>query len=278
MKPPKQQYLFNPDGSKTHYVELEADLPQAGHRQPETLVLLHGLGADHAMWQPQMQPYASAGFHLLIPDLFGHGESSKCRHLCLADWHRQLNWLLAQKAIEQCTLIGVSMGGVIAQSFTVEHPHRVKALVIADSFGELRTITEKLLGFSQILGFSLFKVLGKKLLAKAMGLTYQAPYAQAARAYFEQVSLTADLDQLILARRAINRIDGLRQLQTVTVPAMVIVGAEFGQAFIRINRKIAEALPNAEFAVLTRSRDPSNLVNPIEFNQQVLRFLTQKLS
>ncbi|VEP17646.1 conserved hypothetical protein [Hyella patelloides LEGE 07179] len=260
--------LQNPNGSETYYKAF-------GDRNSTTLLLLHGIGANHAMWQPQIDKYIDEGYHLLLPDLFGHGRSSKLNHIDLADWHNQINWLLDHENLEKCTLIGVSMGGVIAQSFLVNHLDRIEKIVIADSFGELRTPKEKLLGFSQVIGFNLFKLLGKKMLAKGMSFTYTAPYAQAAKDYFGQVSLNVDFNQMILARKAINRIDVLGHLKDVTIPALVIVGADFGQSFIDINRKIANALPNSEFVILENSCDPSNLVNPIEFDRQVLDFLTR---
>lgn len=259
----------NPDSSTTYYLEL-------GDCSSETLLLLHGIGADHGMWQPQMQAYADAGFHVLIPDLFGHGQSSKLTTLQLSSWHNQINWLLAHLAIETCTIIGVSMGGVIAQSFVVNYPNVVTRLIVADSFGELRTPQEKLLGFSQIIGFNLFKLLGKQLLAKSICQTYRASYARIAQDYFGQVSLKADLQQLILARKAINRIDVLERLQTITVPALIIVGKDLGESFISINQKIANALPNSEFFILEQSMDPSNLVNPSGFDHQVLMFLNSE--
>ena len=256
----------NPDNSETYYVEL-------GDRSSETLLLLHGIGADHAMWQPQMQPYVNAGFHVLILDLFGHGQSSQLKSPQLSNWHNQIIWLLAHLNIKTCTVIGVSMGGVIAQSFVAEHPQRVTNLIVADSFGELRTPTEKLLGVTQIIGFRLFRLLGKRWLAKVMDHTYRAAYTQTARDYFCQVCLQADFDQLILSRKAINQIDALEQLKDVTIPALVMVGADLGKTFIQINQKIADALPNAMFVILEKSMDPSNLVNPTDFNNQVLMFL-----
>jgi pimeloyl-ACP methyl ester carboxylesterase len=258
--------LKHPDGTETFY-------ETRGDPASSTLLLLHGIGADHAMWQPQLDRYAHAGYRLLAPDLFGHGRSSKLNHIDLADWRRQLNWLLQANQVEKCTLIGASMGGVIAQSFVVNHPHLVEKLIITDSFGELKTVKEKLLGFSQVVGFHLFKLLGNKMLAKGMQATYKAAYAHAARDYFAQVSLTVDLNQMILARKAINRIDVLDDLKKLRLPALILVGAEFGRAFIETNRKIADALPNAKFIILEQSMDPSNLVNPVNFDKQVFKFL-----
>ena len=266
-----KQVLVNPDGSKTYFIELcngkQRDRPN------KTLLLLHGLGADHKMWQPQLRHYAEAGFHLLIPDLFGHGQSSNLKSAQLSEWHNQINWLLQHKAIDQCTLIGVSMGGVIAQSFATRFPQRVEGLVVVDSFGELHSAQEKLLGFSQVAGFALFRLLGHQQLVRAMDIIYRASYAEAARDYFREVSLTVDFRQLLLARRAINRIDVLDQLSEITAPALVMVGTDFGPRFVAINQKIADALPNAKFVVLQQSMDPSNLVNPVAFDRQVLQFL-----
>ena len=263
--------LNNPDGTQTYFEAV-------GDRSGKPILLLHGIGADHTMWHKQVRPYADAGYYLLMPDLFGHGCSSKLEHIDLSTWHKQLNWLLASQAVSSCYLIGVSMGGVIAQSFVTEYQAKVEKMVISDSFGELRTVKERLLGQAQLIGFYLFKVLGNRRLANTMRTAYKAAYAQEARDYFEQVSLQVDLTQMILARKAINQIDVLEKLKSVVTPTLVIVGADFGPAFIDINAKIANALPNAELVILEQAMDPSNLVNPIEFDRRVLQFLDTGLS
>ena len=261
--------LKNPDGTQTYY-------KQFGWKSPTspTLLLLHGIGADSDMWEPQMHKYSTLGYQVLVPDLFGHGLSSKLNNINLSDWVNQIHWLLEHKKVEKCILIGVSMGGVIAQSFVVANPHMVEKIIIADSFGELSTFKEKILGFSAVVGFNIFKILGKKILSQGMRSTYKEEYAGLAQDYFERVSLNVDLNQMILARKAINRINFLDKLKSITIPALVIVGADFGKSFIEINRKIADSFPNSKFVILEKSIDPSNIVNPIEFDKQVLRFLT----
>ncbi|MEL6603948.1 MAG: alpha/beta hydrolase [Cyanobacteria bacterium J06614_10] len=270
--------LQHPDGSETFYKAV-------GNNPNRTLLLMHGIGADHTMWYPQMDAFAAAGFHVLAPDLFGHGCSSKLGTQIspanLASWHRQINWLLEHHNIAKCVLIGVSMGGVIAQSFVVNYSHKVSQLIVADTFGELRTVREKLLGFSATAGIAVFKAFGRErgrvLMKRAMKSTYKAPQAQLARAYFEAISTEIDLDQTLLARKAINRIDSLNKLKNVPIPALVLVGEDFGKAFVEINRKIATALPNATMVTIKNAMDPSNLTNPVEFNQQVLSFLAQPI-
>lgn len=244
-----------------------------GDENNPAIVLLHGIGADHTMWEPQKNFFSFADFFVITPDLLAHGKSSKVKTLSLLDWVVQLEDLLDHLDIHKVTLIGMSMGGVIAQFFAVTSPDRLERLVVSDSFGELKTLVEKFLGFSQVLGFRIFKLLGNQILSKGMASSYKADYAIFAKDYFQKVSLTVDLNQMVLARKAINKINVLEKLKSIKVPALVLVGSEFGKSFVAINKKIAVAL-RAKLVVIPNSMDPSNLVNPVAFNQIVLSFLS----
>lgn len=242
------------------------------------MILLHGIGADHNMWKPQMEEFAESGYYLLIPDLLGHGSSAKADTLTLEDWHDQINDLVEEKHLEEFILVGVSMGGVIAQSYVVNHPDKVRGLVLSDTFAEVNSFKEKLPAISHLAGLYLYKLLGHKVLAKSMKSTYKATFAKDAQDYFIQVSNQADFDQLILARKAINKIDVLDRLKDLDIPSLVLVGDQFGDWFIDINRKISKAIEGSQFVILKKAMDPSNLVNPEDFNTEVLKFLENQFN
>jgi pimeloyl-ACP methyl ester carboxylesterase len=65
----------------------------------------------------------------------------------------------------------------------------------------------------------------------------------------------------------------LDQLRNLHIPALIMVGDQFGQWFVKINRKIAAALQESKSVILEEAMDPSNLVNPVDFNREVLLFL-----
>ena len=243
-----------------------------GNPNHKALVLLHGIGADNDMWINQKKIYSRNGYYVIALDLLCHGKSSKMSQISLDDWSNQIERLMDHLEINKATIIGVSMGGVIAQHFSITRTNRVTNLVISDSFAELKTFKEKMLGKSQVLGFKIFKVIGNKLLSKGMASTYKAEYAKNAKSYFEKVSLGADLDQIIISRKAINKADLLSQLAKLDIPCLIMVGRNFGKAFIDINQKIADAL-TVELIIIEESMDPSNLVNPQIFNYEVLNFL-----
>ncbi|MAT42600.1 MAG: hypothetical protein CL609_09680 [Anaerolineaceae bacterium] len=251
----------------------ETFIKEAGNSNNDAVILLHGIGADHQMWTPQIEAFAQDGYYILAPDLLGHGKSSKVNRLALCDWENQINEILVQLDIKKCSVIGVSMGGVIAQSFAIHYPDKINKLILTDTFGELKTFQEKALGFSQIIGFRIYKILGAKLLAKGMTSAYKAPFAKQAQDYFRRVSLDVDFDQLILARKAINQIDAIGKIDGDQLPTLVMVGDQFGSSFVELNRKIANGIQNSKFVVLKNAMDPSNLVNPTEFNRETLHFL-----
>lgn len=260
--------ILNSNAGINTYYETYGDI-----KNPPIL-LLHGIGADNNMWHPQKKILSEKGFYVIVPDLIGHGKSSKQDNITLSDWDNQIIDLLDFIDIERVSIIGVSMGGVIAQHFVVNHENRVKNIIISDSFGELKSFVEKALGFSQVIGFKIFNKLGNKYLVKGMMSTYKADYAVLAKEYFSKVCMEVDLDQMVLARKAINSIDVLNNLKKVQVPSLVMVGTEFGKTFINTNKKIANSL-NTKLILIQNSMDPSNLVNSDEFNKNVIEFLNK---
>jgi 3-oxoadipate enol-lactonase len=244
-----------------------------GDPENPTIVLIHGLGAESGSWINQSGFLADQGYYVLVPDMLGHGKSSNLGHDGLNEWNSQILDLLNNLKRSIAVVIGVSMGGVIAMNFTICYPSRVSALVVSDSFAELITPQEKLLGFSQILGFRVFKLLGRKLFAKGMAAAYPQKFADNAREYMFQQSLKSNFNELLKSRKAINSISAIDALGHVRVPSLVIVGSEFGDSFVKINQKIANALPGSKFVVLKQSMDPSPLVNPRAFNRNLSMFL-----
>src|SRR6056297_1097778 len=143
-----------------------------GDENNPAIVLLHGIGADHQMFSPQIEKYANNGYYIIAPDMRGHGESSKVEQLELSDFTYDLKEILNYLNVNKAIVIGVSMGGVIAQQFVVDYIDKVKKIIIVDSFGELNSIKEKLIGKMQVFGFKLFKYLPRKIGAYLFASAY----------------------------------------------------------------------------------------------------------
>jgi 3-oxoadipate enol-lactonase len=175
--------------------------------------------------------------------------------------------------LDSAVLLGVSMGGVIVQKFAVEHPDRAAAIILADTFGELATLGEKLAGLVQVWGFKLFQYLPGELAAKVVAASYEQ-YGSEVYGYFREVTAEADFDQLVLARKALNRIAIIDELRQVNIPALVLVG-DTASIMLEPARKLSEALPNASFQIIEGALDPSNMTGAEQFDEAVAAFLSR---
>jgi 3-oxoadipate enol-lactonase len=242
-----------------------------GYNNTKPIILLHGIGADHKMFCLQVEELTKNGFWVVTPDLRGHGNSAKVTNLELEDWARDIEGLLTHLNITKAVFLGVSMGGVICLDFACRYPERVAQLIISDSFAEVKTVLERFIGQAQVSGFQLFHYLPPSWAANLVSSTYKELSRQA-EAYFKEITLKSDFGQLALARRAINKINVLEKLNSLNIPALVIVGDKV-KFMIPINQKIAENFKQAEFEIIENAMDPSNLVKPEQFNRLLINFL-----
>lgn len=100
------------------------------------LVLLHGLGGEADDWALSMPALSRSGFRVYAIDLLGYGRSDRpdvdYSIALQADILRQF---MDRQHVERADLAGWSMGGWIALKFTLDHPERVRRLVLYDSAG-----------------------------------------------------------------------------------------------------------------------------------------------
>ncbi len=95
-----------------------------------TLVLLHGATLDHHAWAPQVEALQD-NHPLVTPDLRGHGESTgRFDFVAAVD---DIEELLAVLSAERVVLVGLSLGGNIAQELAGRSNPRVQAMVVADA-------------------------------------------------------------------------------------------------------------------------------------------------
>lgn len=113
---------------------LRLHLFEWGERGGPGLCLLHG-GAAHAHWFDLIAPAFADRFHVVALDQRGHGESEWPAPPAYTTQHfaGDIEGLLDALGWQRAVIVGHSMGGHNSMGFSAWHPHRVAALVIADS-------------------------------------------------------------------------------------------------------------------------------------------------
>ncbi|MBC7975814.1 MAG: alpha/beta hydrolase [Myxococcales bacterium] len=113
------------------------DVAPTGPANARTILLLHGKNFSAAYWAPTIAALAADGFRVIAPDQIGFGKSSKPAHYqfsfeALADNTRSL---LGALRIDRVTVIGHSMGGMLAIRFALMSKARTDRLVLVNPIG-----------------------------------------------------------------------------------------------------------------------------------------------
>lgn len=94
----------------------------------EPVVLIHGVGMQQAVWTPQVRGL-SGQCQVITYDMLGHGGSRiPPEDVTLADYAAQLAQLLDHLQITVATVVGHSMGALVALEFAIRYPQRTKRL------------------------------------------------------------------------------------------------------------------------------------------------------
>jgi pimeloyl-ACP methyl ester carboxylesterase len=103
----------------------------------EPIVLVHGLGGRSEDWVNLAPHLERAGYRVYTPDLLGFGQSEEPNNATysIAEQARLVVAFFDRVGLRQVDLAGWSMGGWIAQKVAVDHPERVRRLILMDSAG-----------------------------------------------------------------------------------------------------------------------------------------------
>jgi 3-oxoadipate enol-lactonase len=95
------------------------------------VLLLHGLGGDHTVWNAVI-PEISGSFRVLAPDLRGHGRSPSPEgsKFSFDELEADLLAYLDRAQVARAHLVGLSAGGFLSLRLALDHPDRVRSLAL----------------------------------------------------------------------------------------------------------------------------------------------------
>lgn len=118
-----------------------------GNDDKPTLLLIHG-GRDHAHSWDWVARVLRRDYHVVVPDLRGHGDSAWAIGGMYTLWDNVLDvtQLLEALGTFPVTIIGHSLGGAIALHYTGTYPANVKKLVAIEGMGPPQEILDRFQG------------------------------------------------------------------------------------------------------------------------------------
>ena len=260
------------DGTKLYY-------RTAGDGPP--LLLCNASFATHAHWSAQEEPLARR-FRVVTWDYRGHGRSDAppdAAQYSLTQVVEDLQAVHRAAAGDTPAYVGgLSVGGLIALSYVLAEPQRVRALLLFNTgpgfknpaaLAQWQSMLERTASRMEEVGLPRF-LEGRRAQAELLGLHPEAELGQAARAGI----LTSSVAGLTRFARHVagpvpNLVDRLAEIQ---VPSLVLAG-EHDMAFQRASQVLAAKLPRARRVVLAGAGHVLNLDQPEAFVREVERFV-----
>jgi epoxide hydrolase 4 len=115
---------------------IELHVIEAGRSDGEPILLLHGFPEFWWAWRNQISVLAEAGFHVIVPDLRGYGQSSAppgWENYTVDKLVSDVVELAAALQVGRFNLVGHDWGGIIAWALAARHPVLVHRLVILNA-------------------------------------------------------------------------------------------------------------------------------------------------
>ena len=246
-----------------------------GPEDAPAVVLGHALGSNSNIWGYQL-PLLMTRCRVLVYDLPGHGESDPpIKQDSFDDLANDLAELLDYTGISRATFVGLSIGGMIAQHFALLHPDRLQALVLCSTGCQTDEAGKKIFG-DRIGQVSEGGV--ESQVEGSMSRWFTPQFVSDAPATIEWVKgmyRKTSPAGFINACRAIQELDTLNRLSSITAPTLLIPG-ELDPAFpVSVSRTMQSRIKNAELKVLAGVAHIGNVERPHEFNEILFKFLAE---
>jgi pimeloyl-ACP methyl ester carboxylesterase len=248
-----------------------------GDPDGDPLVLVMGLGGPMTWWDPELcTMLAEAGFHVVRFDNRDTGRSSRMKGrvtrsqlvraflgrggrapYTLSDMAGDAFGLMDHLSWESAHVVGVSMGGMIAQTMAVDEPRRVRSLTSIMS-----TLGKRTVGWQHP---SLLPALigprapGREAYVAASAKMWQligSPgypsgadevRARAEETFDRGVSASGVMRQMVAV---LSQPDRSRSLASLRIPAAVVHGSSDKMVHVSGGRATARAIPGAELLVI----------------------------
>jgi pimeloyl-ACP methyl ester carboxylesterase len=242
------------------------------------VVFLHGIGGGHLAFAPQLETFAQAGFRAVAWDMPGYGHSDPIEPYTfkgLAERCIALIDALAARNGQQVSLVGHSMGGMVAQEVIARRPDLVQHLVLcgtSPAFGRAdgewqRQFVEQRMApltagqtMAEVARQLVPGMAGPKALPEGLRLAEHCMAGVSPGTYRRALEALVTFD-----RRA--------DLALIAAPTLLVAGENDPNAPPDVMRKMSERILGSRLHVMAGIGHLMNLEAPDDFDQLLIEFL-----
>jgi len=243
-----------------------------GADQP-ALLFANSLGSDLRIWDSvaaRLAPY----FRVVRYDLRGHGLSeAPAPPYSAADLASDVVALLDALEIRHAVVCGVSVGGLIAQAVALNHPERVRALVLSDTGARI--------GSAEAWQQRIDKVRADgvdSLVTMTMERWFAAGFREKCSTDVRGYSLMlrqSSADGYIGTCAALRDADFRQAVARINQPTLVLCGAEDIATPPELGRELAGLIPGAQFSLIEEAAHLPCVEQPGAVAERMMNFFQE---
>jgi 3-oxoadipate enol-lactonase len=264
---------FVADTVKTYYEDY------GDNKKSYPLILIHPIGGNILIWHHEISLLLKSGFRVITYEIRGHHRTNmgKVGAYALQDLVNDLHHLLEHLNVKKCSIIGHSIGGIIASMYAAQYPESVDAIVLINSSPKKfeEKDLEKHFKTRHIAITQGIQALGEyklKALDEASDLLKDKKHSD----FFRDVFTKTSVEGFVAATIALYTIpeNVLDKLQASNCKVFAIVGGD-DEVFMRLLEEAKEQLPEMEIRVLDGSDHWVIIEKPKEMYDILMSFLGQ---
>ncbi|HET9146569.1 MAG TPA: 3-oxoadipate enol-lactonase [Acetobacteraceae bacterium] len=256
--------MFMKCGDITVHVQIE------GPEGAPPLLLLHSLGTNLHVWDEQAAVLARS-FRVIRPDLRGHGLTGATPgDYSMAMLAADAAALLDALKVGRAHVGGISIGGMIAQSFAAAHPERAASLILCDTAMAIPPVSTWEERIARVRAEGIAPI-ADAVMARWVTPGFQdSPEAQGLRAML----LRTTAEGYAGCAAAIRDADLAASTSRLRVPALVLVGDQDQATPVSSAEALRDAIPGAGLIVIEQAAHIPTVEKPAEITEAMLRFLS----
>jgi 3-oxoadipate enol-lactonase len=241
----------------------------------ETIVLVNGLADDLETWVLQMDDLLSAGYRVLRFDNRGVGRSSApAGPYTTKLFAEDTKALVDELGLRDFHLVGVSMGGMIAQEYAIANGGDLRSLTLACTYAEPGPFCSRMFA----MWADMAPELGVPFVMRDVTLwAFTVPFFEEREEELkefeaEMAQLPQSLDAYLAQLSSIRTHDCTDRLGEISAPTLVLAGEEDILIPVRLSRRLHEGIAGSQWRT-TKGGHACVWEHPSEFNGALLEFV-----
>jgi pimeloyl-ACP methyl ester carboxylesterase len=235
-------------------------------KKKQSLVFIHGSGGNHSAWSHQYGRLHKK-YNIVAINLPGHGRSGSLGEADVEGYYLWVKKLLDVLDLNGTVLVGHSLGAAIALRFAINYPQEIAGIVLVGGGMKMPVnpyFLELLKTNPAEVPVEVIDLICKYSLAKENRPKFSAPL---------QKSISqSKVDVLYGDLSACNNLDLTQELDKISMPALVICGAEDKMAPPDCSRQLAASISGATLEIIEGAGHMVMLERPAEFNMSLDKF------